>query len=73
METITAIFAVIFGFVDVLFTGVFKWLDKPPTNGSALLLSFFVIWFLEKSLVKRIDGLRQLITWIEDKRTGKWP
>lgn len=73
METATAILAVIFGFVHDLSTGIANWLDKPPTNGSVLLLSVLVIFILEKSLVKRIDGLRQLITWIEDKRTGKWP
>jgi hypothetical protein len=73
METIAAIFGVIFGLLDGLFTGLFNWFGKPPTNGSVLLLSIFVIWILEKSLVKRIDGLRQLITWIEDKRTANWP
>lgn len=71
METATAILAVVFGFVYELLTGVFNWLDKPPTNGSVLLLSCFVIFILEKSLLKRIDGLRGLITRIEDKRTGQ--
>jgi hypothetical protein len=72
MKTLLAILAAIFGLVHSFYVGIVDRFNQQPTNWSVFMLILFAGWLLERSLERRINGLRNLLGDIEDRRRGNW-
>jgi hypothetical protein len=75
METVFAFLLGIVGWVIGVVKDLNTWFDKPPTNGSIVMISIFLFLVLRdysRALKNQINQVMNLINKIEDKRHGSW-